>query len=66
MRRVLVDKGKLELTDEVIGFLEKKVTPYGTGAKVDCLKEYIGSTAYVIICKNKPKNSKKPKNNKIT
>jgi len=51
---------------EVIGFLEKKVTPYGTGAKVDCLKEYIGSTAYVIICKNKPKNSKKPKNNKIT
>ena len=63
MRRVLVDKGKLELTDEVIGFLEKKVTPYGTGAKVDCLKEYIGSTAYVIICKNKPK---KPKNHKIT
>ena len=51
MRRVLVNKGKLKLEDNIIGFLEKKVTPYGTGAKVDCLKEYIGKTAYVIICK---------------
>ena len=51
MRRVLINKGILELKDEVIGFLEKKVTPYGTGAKVDCLKEYIGKRAYVIICK---------------
>ena len=51
MRRVLVNKGKLKLEDNIIGFLEKKVTPYGTGAKVDCLKEYIGKRAYVIICK---------------
>ena len=51
MRRVLVNNGKLKLEDNIIGFLEKKVTPYGTGAKVDCLKEYIGKTAYVIICK---------------
>lgn len=51
MRRVLVNKGKLKLEDNIIGFLEKKVTPYGTGAKVDCLKEYIGKTAYVIIRK---------------
>ncbi len=51
MKRVLINKGTLELKDEVIGFLEKKVTPYGTGAKVDCLKEYIGKRAYVIICK---------------
>lgn len=54
MRIVLVNKGKLELKDNtVVGFLEKKVTPYGTGAKVDCLKEYIGHTAYVIITKRK-------------
>ena len=59
MRRVIIDKGKLTLNDEVIGFLEKKVTPYGTGAKVDCLKEYIGNPAYVIICKKRQKNPKK-------
>ena len=51
MKRILINKGILELKDEVIGFLEKKVTPYGTGAKVDCLKEYIGKRAYIIICK---------------
>lgn len=51
MKRVLINKGKLELKDEVVGFLEKKVTPYGTGAKVDCLKEHIGKRAYIIICK---------------
>lgn len=61
MRRVLVNKGKLELKDNIIGFLEKKVTPYGTGAKVDCLKEYIGSTAYVIICKPTKKHEKQQK-----
>ena len=63
MKRVLVNKGRLELKDDVIGFLEKKVTPYGTGAKVDCLKEYLGSTAYVIICKPK-KTRKTAKNSK--
>lgn len=61
MRRVLINKGKLELKDEVIGFLEKKVTPYGTGAKVDCLKEYIGNPAYVVICKNAKKPKKQAK-----
>ncbi len=64
MKRVFVNKGKLELKDEVIGFLEKKVTPYGTGAKVDCLKEYIGFPAYVVICKTAKKHEKTTKNQK--
>ena len=51
MRRVIINKGKIELKDNIIGFFEKKVTPYGTGAKVDCTKEYLGHTAYVIIKK---------------
>ncbi|RLI86261.1 MAG: hypothetical protein DRO76_04205 [Candidatus Altiarchaeales archaeon] len=25
-----------------VGFIEKRVTPFGTGAKVDCPKEYLG------------------------
>jgi len=51
MRHVQINKGKLELKDDIIGFYEKKVTPYGTGAKIDCVKEHMGKTAYVIIRK---------------
>jgi len=44
---------KTSLTVENIeGFMIRKVTKFGTGAKVDCLKEYIGKKAYVIICKD--------------
>jgi len=34
----------------IIGFLVKRVTPFGTGAKVDCPKEYLGRKVYLIIC----------------
>ncbi|MBU7033249.1 MAG: DUF2080 family transposase-associated protein [Theionarchaea archaeon] len=40
------------LEDEVIGFLEKRVTPFGTGAKIDCPKEYLGKRVYVLVCKD--------------
>lgn len=56
MRKVEIKKGNLTLHDsEVICFLEKTITPYGTGAKVDALKEYLGYPAYLIICKKKSK-----------
>jgi putative transposon-encoded protein len=32
------------------GFFKKKVTKFGTGAKIDCPKEYLGKTVYVIVC----------------
>lgn len=52
MRIVKVNKGKLWLRDdEVEGFIEKIVTPSGTGAKVDVPKRYIGQRAYVVLCK---------------
>ena len=31
------------------GFLKRKVTPFGTSAKVDCPKEYLGKTVYLVI-----------------
>lgn len=31
------------------GFFKKKVTKFGTGAKIDCPKEYLKKKAYVII-----------------
>jgi len=33
----------------IVGFVKRKVTPHGTGAKVTCPKEYLGKTAYLII-----------------
>jgi putative transposon-encoded protein len=36
----------------ILGFIQKKVTPFGTGAKVDCPKEYMGRTVYLVIIKN--------------
>lgn len=36
----------------IVGFLEKTVTRFGTGAKVDCPKEYLGKKVYLIICRD--------------
>ena len=39
---------KIEVTN-VIGFMKRQVTAYGTGAKVTCPKEYLSKTVYLII-----------------
>jgi len=31
------------------GFLKRKVTPFGTGAKVDCPKEFLNETVYLVF-----------------
>lgn len=51
MRKIVLEKGRVVLSEEIIGFVMKKVTKFGTGAKVDCPKEYLGKTAYLVICK---------------
>jgi len=48
-RSEFVNKTTLKV-ENIEGFMVRKVTRFGTGAKVDCLKEHIGKTAYVIIC----------------
>ncbi len=48
----IIAKGKITLTDEVLELYEKKVTPYGNGAKIDAQKKHIGKRAYIIILKN--------------
>lgn len=45
---------KLETISElkiknIVGFLKRKVTKFGTSAKVDCPKEYLGKTVYLVI-----------------
>ena len=53
MKRVRM-KPATEITVKgIIGFFIKKVTPFGTGAKVDCPKEYLGKKVYLIISEDK-------------
>ncbi len=53
MRKIELNKGKLTLRDEAIGFLEREVTPFGNSGKVDCPKKFIGKKVYLIIVKSK-------------
>ena len=43
---------ELRLTG-IVGFVKRRVTPHGTGAKVTCPKEYLGKTAYLVITDEK-------------
>jgi len=36
----------------ILGFIERRVTPFGTGAKVDCPKEYMGKRVLLVILRN--------------
>jgi len=47
----LILKTELNIKN-IKGFLKRKVTKFGTSAKVDCPKEYLGKEVYLIICNN--------------
>ena len=44
--------GKITIEDEVEEIFERRVTPYGNGAKIDAQKKQIGKRVYVILLKN--------------
>lgn len=46
-----VTKSTLKL-ENIKGFFIRKVTKFGTSAKVDCPKIYLGKTVYLVIVKN--------------
>lgn len=49
MRKVrLILESELRLKN-IIGFLEKRVTKFGTGAKVDCPKEFLSKKVYLVF-----------------
>ena len=48
--KIIKIKSESELTlKNIKGFLKRKVTRFGTSAKVDCPKEYLGKTVYLVI-----------------
>lgn len=48
-RRIVIAKTELRIAG-IEGFFKKEVTKFGTGAKIDCPKEYLGKTVYVAVC----------------
>jgi len=37
--------------EDILGFVESKVTEFGNSAKVNFFGEYIGKKVYVVVCK---------------
>jgi len=42
-------KGTRLVVTGIAGFLKRKVTKFGTGAKVDCPKEFLDKTVYLVF-----------------
>ena len=52
MKSVTLQKGELILQDEIVGFLERRVTKFGNSGKVDCPKAFLGKRVYLLVCKD--------------
>jgi putative transposon-encoded protein len=50
-RELILTQRRIILRDEVETIYEKTVTPFGTSAKADVPKRYIGKRVYVIVLK---------------
>lgn len=48
-RKIKIGKGSIEFKDTYEVLIERKVTKFGTGAKVDCPKKYLGRKVYLLI-----------------
>ena len=53
-------KTKLHI-EGIRGFIKRTVTPFGTSAKVDCPKEYLGRDVYLVILENETNKSNRRK-----
>jgi putative transposon-encoded protein len=49
MKRVKTEKATELCVKGISGFIKRKVTKFGTGAKVDCPKEYLGKNVYLVV-----------------
>lgn len=51
MTKMVVEEKKLVLTDDIEGFVMKRVTKFGNSGKVDVPRRYIGRMVYLVICR---------------
>lgn len=52
MRKIPQTLSNKIIVKNIQGYFEKTVTNFGTGAKVDIPKEYLGKKVIVLICKD--------------
>lgn len=53
MKRVPVVKKTRLVIEGIEGFVVRRVTPFGTSAKVSCPKEYLGKKVYLVFVKGR-------------
>lgn len=51
MRKIQMQNHKLKIEDDIEQIYEKTITKFGTGAKIDAPKNFIGKKVYVLIRK---------------
>lgn len=51
MRKIKIKNRKFSFSEDVDLVFEKKITKYGTGAKIDAPKEFLGRGVIVLIRK---------------
>ena len=49
MRKIKLENKKFNLEDDVEEFIERTVKPFGTSARINIPKKYIGKRTYVLI-----------------
>lgn len=49
MKKVKLEEQTKISVEGIVGFIKRRVTKFGSGAKVDCPKEYLGREVYLII-----------------
>lgn len=52
MKKVKIEKASKLTLENIDGFVARRVTPFGTSAKVSCPKEYLGRKVYLVFVKD--------------
>jgi len=53
MRKVKFNQTNEIKIQNIKGYFEKEVTKFGTGAKIDCPKEYLGESVIILVKKKR-------------
>lgn len=53
MRKVKFNQTNEIKVQNIQGYFEKEVTKFGTGAKIDCPKEYLGESVIILVKKKR-------------
>ncbi len=53
MRKIETKLSNEIKVENIHGYFEREVTKFGTGAKIDCPKEYLGEKVIIIVYKKR-------------